>query len=618
MAYEPLTKEQFAKARAAGFSPEKIVEMEKVRKAKDEAIPANPDYGLIGNALTGIVKAPVKLGMEAVDIGRGAYSLGKSLFQKATGQDDAALKTLQDEQARINKVNTQGVNVPILGNIKPDQNPLQAAGTGLDIASNIPIFKGAGIGIDLLKGATKEGGMTLLKRAAVPLAKEGAIAGAMTSGGQSLQDGDSFLNTVANTVGGAIGGGILAPLLGVGSAVIGHGLGKYTDVGKLFKGDYLPLTKEQLAKQSDKAQKTTLQIIRGAPETVEKKALEEIGTPRIGKEGLFRGADIAPSIEEKGMIDAAQPLVENGLLKAGMQKSEKQAVLRQTVAQLDQGLKEMIAKPQNNIPFKTDELIRNLEAMKGKNRILFGSDKAALDAYDATINEFLTHVKSNNVEGLLNGRQSFDKWIRQNYPKAFAEDAVTGSTNPRFQALRDARDVANNMAADLLDRAQIQKITKVLEPKQAKTLIAKAKNFKNKQDFIKYAKQNISDFPESGFVFGSKRKMQKAQNTPNQYVTTREQDLGELWDIANIQIHPQTGQLYTDTLRKESNLIKIMENIAETSKGISTAGGKILRIGSGKRATQIKRLAAGAAVTAGALGIGSYYGSRGSSSSGGN
>ena len=41
MAYQPLTKEQFQSARGAGFSPDKIIQMEQVRKAKENTAPAS-------------------------------------------------------------------------------------------------------------------------------------------------------------------------------------------------------------------------------------------------------------------------------------------------------------------------------------------------------------------------------------------------------------------------------------------------------------------------------------------------------------------------------------------------------------------------------------------------
>jgi len=188
------------------------------------------------------------------------------------------------------------------------------------------------------------------------------------------------------------------------------------------------------------------------------------------------------------------------------------------------------------------------------------------------VDEFKGFVKKNNVEGLLDARQNFDGYIRNNFPEAFKPDMLTGKVNPRVQALRDVRTSANEMAADLLDESQTNAVKRIMEPTQAKPFIERARNFPKKSDFIRYVNENPQEFEEGGLASKTQRKTQATQNTKNQYTTTKDEDLGELWDIAHTNYNPTAGKTFTDMIRTESHLMQASENISTTIKGITKTG----------------------------------------------
>jgi hypothetical protein len=136
-----------------------------------------------------------------------------------------------------------------LGDVKPlgqgknfKEKVIDAIGGGLDMASNIPIYKGAGITWDMLKNIKKgSNAIKVLKTAAKPLILEGMAAGAMAGGGSSVQNqiasGEelSATKTLFDTAFGTAIGGAAAPILGSAFAVLGRILGgKTPGARKLF------------------------------------------------------------------------------------------------------------------------------------------------------------------------------------------------------------------------------------------------------------------------------------------------------------------------------------------------------------------------------------------------
>lgn len=296
---------------------------------------------------------------------------------------------------------------------------------------------------------------------------------------------------------------------------------------------------------------------------------------RVGKQGWFKGASVAASKAEAAIAEAIQPYVQTGEITAKMAEKDPsmvKGIIENHVSEINQGVKDMVRRPELNIPFTESRVDAAIAPARDEFRSIFGSDKTITRAYDSVIDKYKTFIKTKNVSGLLDSRQAFDAWAKKTYPKAFTDNPLTGETNPRVQALHDIRTAANHLAADLLDEAQIQKVSRWFKPKEARGLIEKAANFAKKSDFVNYAKNNMEDYPEADLTSTSQRKIQENQNTDNQYSTTRDQDLGELWDMAQTNISPTAGDTFTSMLRKEADMLRATKNLGTKVKGITQTG----------------------------------------------
>lgn len=320
---------------------------------------------------------------------------------------------------------------------------------------------------------------------------------------------------------------------------------------------------------------------------------------RVGKQGLITGAPIAPSASETKMAEAIQPMIDDGRITAAQAKSDPAAVkatINQEVHGINQGVKGLLNEPRFNVPFNGAQLDKYLQSAKSGNKVLFGGDATLEKAYDTVIDEFKTYVKTKNVAGLFDARQEFDNFIRNKYPAVFKPNklgVINPADNVKQNALLDIRTAANEMVADLLDSSKIQSARKVFEPSTAKPLIADAKNFANKADFIRAAKEKMSSYKQAGFPSGTVRKTQSMANTPNQYATTADEDLSDLWDIAHTKIDSSAGDAYAAALRKETSLLRASENLSTKIRGI-TQKGKIQSFLDSPKGSLAKDLAKGA------------------------
>lgn len=126
MAYQPLTQEQFKSAQKAGFSTEKIVEMEKIRKSQSEAVPAEPPKEKKGGFFKELAK----------DIARPVVTLAARPIQLAKALAGAS----EEEQA---------VTVPGIGKIetvKSAKDVVKDIGRGIETAAlAVPASKVAGV-----------------------------------------------------------------------------------------------------------------------------------------------------------------------------------------------------------------------------------------------------------------------------------------------------------------------------------------------------------------------------------------------------------------------------------------------------------------------------------------
>lgn len=130
---------------------------------------------------------------------------------------------------------------------------------------------------------------------------------------------------------------------------------------------------------------------------------------RVGKQRLFKGAPVLPSRQEIRVAEAVQPLVEGGKITTKMAPAQKVSVLKQEIGTIDQEVKQMLSRPEYNIPFNAGQLKARLNAAKDDLRVVFASDPSTERTFDAVSDAFMESVKKKNMLGLFEGRQSFDQ-----------------------------------------------------------------------------------------------------------------------------------------------------------------------------------------------------------------
>jgi hypothetical protein len=201
MPYQPLTKEQYQKARQSGYTNEQIVANEKKRKASSTiAEPVEETPGVVQGIAQSIVKPFARFGASGLNVLSGVGAIARG--------DTKTLQNLPKKEYDLGyfgKVKGIGGTGSLGGDIK------DAAGTALETAANIiPVgkiapFAKATIGGKVLKGIGI-GASTGLK------------AGTLQGAGNELQNPDATFGSVAlkSLTGGAVGlvgGGVTGGVL---------------------------------------------------------------------------------------------------------------------------------------------------------------------------------------------------------------------------------------------------------------------------------------------------------------------------------------------------------------------------------------------------------------------
>lgn len=184
MAYQPLTQEQFQAARKAGFSPEKITEMELKRKAEmgggSPAPTAEPEKeGLLKSLARGIISPVATLAARPVQLG--AQLLGAS----------------PESIDRVSDKISGGFIAPTPKNIGDVGKDVGRAAETISLG-----IGGSGVAKAGVKGLIKEGAIS------------GAKAGALYGGGSAMEEGKGVGGIVKDTAIGGLSGGVLGGVVG--------------------------------------------------------------------------------------------------------------------------------------------------------------------------------------------------------------------------------------------------------------------------------------------------------------------------------------------------------------------------------------------------------------------
>lgn len=208
MAETLLQKAQRLGIQPAGQNPVQPIQNETLlQKAqrlgiKPQAEIKEPTFG--GHVVRGLIKPFVKVATSA-----------KNLGQIATGQPQTDIQSKY-----LGNVERVGKGFDVTSfSPKSVKGAISAAGTGLELASNIPLVKGVGLGLGGLKTLAKGGAKQFVKQSTLPLAREGATQGFLGTTGQELQTGEA--PSLGRIAGGTALGGVLGPVLGTALPIVG-------------------------------------------------------------------------------------------------------------------------------------------------------------------------------------------------------------------------------------------------------------------------------------------------------------------------------------------------------------------------------------------------------------
>lgn len=164
-----------------------------------------PTFG--GEIVRGLVKPFVKLGASV-----------KAVGEAVQGKTPTGIKS-----EFLGDVRPIGEGFDVTKGLKENIKPLKdAVGTGAELASFIPIVRGAKVVTEIAKQPFKQA----LTQSAKTLGKEGAVQGGLSSFGTSLQNDENITKTIGNTLLGTGLGGVLGAGLGAGGTGISRALTK--------------------------------------------------------------------------------------------------------------------------------------------------------------------------------------------------------------------------------------------------------------------------------------------------------------------------------------------------------------------------------------------------------
>jgi len=174
------------------------------RKAQEEQAKINEEPGFFKGLARDIVKPFARFATNAVNVA-----------QIATG----------------NKT-TKPFSGSFLGDVKPvgqegsfGEQLKDTFGASLQVASNIPMAKGAGITYQGLKTAVKSKALLpTLAKATVPLIKEGSLAGGAYGTGKALEEQQGVGGVLKSGALNSLAGGIIAPVAGIGLPLLARGI----------------------------------------------------------------------------------------------------------------------------------------------------------------------------------------------------------------------------------------------------------------------------------------------------------------------------------------------------------------------------------------------------------
>lgn len=293
---------------------------------------------MAGNIIRGIAKPFAKAGVSIGGVTQGISDLAKSV----PTQDTELLKKSKQELERKMQ---EGVKTNYLGTVYPigagvtkegehftptsgdfGKSLLSTVGTGLELASNIPIAKGAQLGVQGLRT-----GLRGVVKSALPAAIEGGVGGTLAGTGEALQRGAPIEEALTQgAIGGATGfagGGAL----GVGGNVAGRAVNRLRGISNISNRITPKLNPDEAVGQIIQGSKKDIQLGLKALKSIDTqsiKTFDELNTafeqriPQLADivdnellkdTTLYKLDDLASSLETKSGVNVSQNFVEDSL-----------------------------------------------------------------------------------------------------------------------------------------------------------------------------------------------------------------------------------------------------------------------------------------------------------------
>jgi hypothetical protein len=363
-----LSVNQVSQLKSKGLNDSQISQL---AQSKGFELPKVP--GFVQGTVQDIVRPFAKLGVTTLGAVGSALDIGKSLFQKVSGQDEQALQTLKDNADLVARRKAEGYDLGYFGNVKPIQTAKEAIGVGAEIGSFAVGGSGASSALGAgLGGAIKQGAITGLTT--------GASSGGLVSFGQAIQDAENKPSDVAykTLFGTAIGG--------AGGAV----LGSITPI--VVKGANYSKRFTDIKQINQELQNLNTTVFKPTPKQAEKwsvqgkdpiKTFTEIfGTdiPKVGKDNRFTKEtidDFVQRVDEvyKPASEGFNTILRNSSEVNSLNTAKQQAIKNLDAYPLTPKMKEnAIVKIENEF-----DSILNEAKTSGK---LFGNDNIPVSYTD--------------------------------------------------------------------------------------------------------------------------------------------------------------------------------------------------------------------------------------------
>lgn len=398
---------------------------------KPEAVAS--DKNLAGDIAAGIVKPFARLGTNLVNTAQ--ILAGKEQTRPFSGSFLGEVKAVGN------------TGKGFVADVK------DSVGVGAEVASNLPIFRGAGLTFDVLKGAGSTTGRKLLAKSLMPIVKEGATAGGLVSGGQAMQKDKGVGGVLLDTALGAAGGAALAPLFAGGAVVAGKGLNKIFNTNKLFKGSESKFALEAAKRNVDDIAEYVRAPVNAAEKAklrADKRGTEYGGLFKMG-EKKFKLGD-----EDYLMAEAVKDLVDPRMSQADMNIDRiLKDVTRQRTQQVIPFLQE------NPVPYQWDDLMVYMNS-KMKPSTLLKNNREAFRNFNDMKQRGLEIVNKfpRTQEGVQQARIAVDDMI----DKEFGE-AIWNKTHPLNSQVKEAamklRTTLNDFTHDSIKFRDIKTLNKV-------------------------------------------------------------------------------------------------------------------------------------------------------------